>query len=98
MKEIMIEIVGIILIILVAFGVVFGLLQGCYILKSKLNTSIGKVYCDNNLVYEGRLYRVGKDLETHNLQAPLFSVVIKHPSNFFKTEKSYFCSVLQITD
>ena len=90
-------ILGFILLILFVV-LILGTIQGMYLLKSKLNTSVGKVYCDNKLVYEGRLYRFGKDLETHNLQAPLFSIVIKHPSNFYKVEKSYFCSVLQVTD
>lgn len=89
----------IILAVMLLFTVlILGGIQGIYILKSKLNTSVGKVHCDNKLVYEGRLYRFGKDLETHNLQAPLFSIVIRHPSNFYKVEKSYFCSLLQVTD
>ena len=98
MKDDLINVAVILGFLILCIGISLGIVQIGYILKGKLNTSIGKVYCDNKVVYEGKLYRVQKDLETHNLQAPLFSVSIRHAKNFFRIEKSYFCSILQITD
>ena len=98
MKDDLISGVVILGFLILCIGIALGIVQIGYVLKGKLNTSIGKVYCDNKIVYEGKLYRVYKDLETHNLQAPLFSISIRHSKIFFRVEKSYFCSILQITD
>ena len=62
------------------------------------DNSYGKVYCDNKLVYEGRLYRVHDYVRTNNLQSPMFTIFITNPRNRFKTEKCYFCKDFKVTD
>ena len=90
-----------ILFISVILGIMFfvaGMFQLTFWLDSKFDESKGVVYCDFEKVYEGKLYRVDKTLETENLQAPMFTVVVRNEGNYFKIEKTLFCKDLQISE
>ena len=75
-----------------------GIMMVDYQISRAWDTSYGKVYCDNKLVYEGRLYRVHDYVRTNNLQSPMFTITITSPRNIFKTEKCYFCKDFKVTD
>ena len=75
-----------------------GIMMVDYQICRAWDTSYGKVYCDNKLVYEGRLYRVHDYVRTNNLQSPMFTITITSPRNRFKTEKCYFCKDFKVTD
>lgn len=97
--EMIVEFLGVLLIVVaVAFLSVFSLFNGFYTIAKHFDTSTGVVMCNNQEVYNGRLYRVDRILETENLQAPMFSISIRNADNWFKVEKRMFCKDLIIME
>ena len=90
------ETLCLLVIVLIAVGIVTGIVNGYYLFSRHFDISTGVVNCDGSQVYMGRLYRIDKTLETRNLQAPMFSVKVRGNRNFFRTEASYFCKELNI--
>ena len=94
-------IIGFTIVIGIGFMIVVGvcgIMMVDYQISRVWDNSYGKVYCDNKLVYEGRLYRVHDYVRTNNLQSPMFTITITSPMNRFKTEKCYFCKDFKVTD
>lgn len=89
-------IIAIALIVASLIAFIAGIMQGGYLLKSRLDNSWGVVYCDGSELYEGRLYRISKELETTNLQSPMFTVKLRGEKNFFDIHKKAFCKDLKI--
>ena len=66
-----------------------------YHLEKHFNKSEARVLLDNNLVYNGKSYRVEYTNETENLQAPMFSVIIRG-KHYWNIEKKAFGKDLKI--
>ena len=71
-------------------------MQTDYFIKGKINHSVGTVYCNNEEVYSGKLYRVKYKLITQSFQSPMFSYRIKSPRWAFVTEKSGLCDLFYV--
>lgn len=69
-----------------------------FFVNKNLDISTGKVYCDNNNVYTGRLYRVRYSLETENLQAPQYYLKILDKDLYMKKDAEYFCKDFHVTE
>ena len=85
----------VVLIIIAIF--IMGIQQVHFTVNKNLDTSTGKVHCDGDNVYTGRLYRVRYSLETDNLQAPQYYVRILNKDLYMKKEAEYFCKDFYVT-
>lgn len=90
--EFIATIVGIISFVII----ILVLMQTEYFIKGKINHSEGVIYCNNEKVYSGKLYRVKYKLITKSLQSPMFSYSVKSPKWAFVTEKSGLCDVFYV--
>ena len=84
--------VGIVTVILF----VLAFMQVGYYIKGSTDSSLGTIYCNNEKIYSGKLYRVEYELQSKSLRTPMFFYSVKSPKWVFITEQSGFCDLFCI--